>query len=74
MLISEGIGHAFLALENGTVANYLCSSEFNPAADKTISALDSNLKISFLQKAGEFGIQDLIMSPKDAEGSAFQPK
>jgi dTDP-4-dehydrorhamnose 3,5-epimerase len=74
LLISEGIGHAFLALKNGTVANYLCTSEFNPAADKTISPLDSSLQIGFSQIAGEFGIQDLKMSPRDAEGLAFQPK
>jgi dTDP-4-dehydrorhamnose 3,5-epimerase len=74
LLISEGIGHAFLALENGTVANYLCTSEFNPAADKTISPLDPKLDVSFSQIAQENGIQKLIMSPKDSEGSAFQPK
>jgi dTDP-4-dehydrorhamnose 3,5-epimerase len=74
LLISERIGHAFLSLENGTVANYSCTSEFNPAADKTISPLDSILKIGFSQIADEFGIQDLKMSPKDADGMAFQPK
>jgi dTDP-4-dehydrorhamnose 3,5-epimerase len=74
LLISEGIGHAFLALEEGTVANYLCTSEFNPDADKTINPMDSNLSIGFLAKANEFGIHDLILSPKDASGSAFQPK
>lgn len=74
LLISEGIGHAFLTLEEGTVANYLCSSEFNPASDKTMSPLDPLLAIGFLEKAMEFGIQDLKMSSKDLEGSAFQPK
>jgi dTDP-4-dehydrorhamnose 3,5-epimerase len=74
LLISEGIGHAFLSLENGTVANYLCTSEFNPAADKTISPLDPALGISFSKKAGEFGVRHLNMSSKDAEGSAFYPK
>jgi dTDP-4-dehydrorhamnose 3,5-epimerase len=74
LLIAEGIGHAFLALEHGTVANYLCSSEFNPEADKTINPLDPMLSIDFLEKATEFGIQVLKMSPKDAAASAFQPK
>jgi dTDP-4-dehydrorhamnose 3,5-epimerase len=74
LLISEGIGHAFLALENETVANYLCTSEFNPAADKSINPLDPILDISFSQKAREFGIRDLKMSHKDLKGSAFQPK
>lgn len=74
LLISEGIGHAFLALENGTVASYLCTSEFKPAADKTINPLDPILDIDFLKTAGEFGIEDFIMSSKDSGGSAFQPK
>jgi dTDP-4-dehydrorhamnose 3,5-epimerase len=74
LLISEGIGHAFLALENGTVATYLCTSEFNPQADQTINPLDSTLGISFSKKAGEFGVWDLKMSRKDSEGSAFYPK
>jgi dTDP-4-dehydrorhamnose 3,5-epimerase len=74
LLISEGIGHAFLALEEGTVANYLCTSEFNPAADKTINPLDAQLGIGFLEKANEFGVQNLKLSPKDSEGIAFQPK
>jgi dTDP-4-dehydrorhamnose 3,5-epimerase len=74
LLISEGIGHAFLALEDGTVANYLCSSEFNPDADKTVNPLDSQLAIGFLEKANEYGIQGLKLSPKDTEGTAFQPK
>jgi dTDP-4-dehydrorhamnose 3,5-epimerase len=74
LLISEGIGHAFLALENGTVANYLCTSEFNPAADKTINPMDPVLSIGFLDIAREFGIQKLKISTKDEDGSAFQPK
>jgi dTDP-4-dehydrorhamnose 3,5-epimerase len=74
LLISEGIGHAFMALEDGTVASYLCSSEFNPSADKTINPLDSTLKIRFSQTAQEFRINDLILSPKDTNGAAFQPK
>ena len=74
LLISEGIGHAFLALENETVANYLCTTEFNPQADRTMNPLDPTLEISFSKKAAEFGVLGLKMSPKDLEGSAFQPK
>jgi dTDP-4-dehydrorhamnose 3,5-epimerase len=74
LLISEGIGHAFLSLEEGTVANYLCSSEFNPAADKTVNPLDGLLAIGFLEKATQFGIQNLKLSPKDSDSAAFQPK
>jgi hypothetical protein len=39
-----------------------------------MSPLDPTLKISFLQKASEFGIHDLKLSPKDSAGAVFQPK
>lgn len=74
VLISEGLGHGFLSLEDGTIANYLCSSEFNPAGDKTISPLSPNLAIDFNSTALGFGIQGYLLSPKDAEAPAFQPK
>lgn len=74
LLISEGIGHGFLALEDGTIANYLCTSEFNPSADKTINPQDPTLAIDFSVIAREFGIHEFLLSPKDSEAGGFQPK
>lgn len=71
VLISEGLGHAFLALEDETVANYLCSSEFNPAGDKTISPLSPKLAIDFSSFASRYGIKDFLLSPKDSEAPLF---
>ena len=71
VLISEGLGHAFLALEDDTVANYLCSSEFNPAGDKTISPLSPGLAIDFKSVASQHGIEDFLLSPKDSEAPLF---
>lgn len=71
VLISEGLGHGFLSLENGTVANYLCSSEFNPTADKTISPLSPGLAIDFKAAACGSGIQEFLLSPKDSEAPTF---
>jgi dTDP-4-dehydrorhamnose 3,5-epimerase len=71
LLISEGVGHAFLALEDQTTVNYLCTSEFNPVADKTINPLDPYLAIPFSQVASEHGITQLIISDKDRAGGAF---
>jgi dTDP-4-dehydrorhamnose 3,5-epimerase len=71
VLISEGVGHAFLALEDQTTVNYLCTSEFNPLADKTINPLDPDLDIPFSQVASEHGITQLIVSDKDSAGGAF---
>jgi dTDP-4-dehydrorhamnose 3,5-epimerase len=71
VLISEGLGHVFLALEDGTVANYLCTSEYNPSADKTVNPLDPNLAIGFELVAKQHGITSLSMSEKDRAGAAF---
>ena len=71
ILISEGIGHAFLALEDETVANYLCSSEFKPEADRAINPLDKTLGITFLEIANSVGISKLVISEKDQNGSDF---
>ena len=72
VLISEGLGHAFLALEDKSVANYLCSSEFNPDFDRVIYPFDEVLCISFSEVAKEFGISDFILSDKDASGEKFK--
>jgi dTDP-4-dehydrorhamnose 3,5-epimerase len=71
VLISESLGHAFLALQDGTVANYLCSSEFKPEGDKTINPLSSNLKIEFEAIGRNFDIKNFILSSKDAEATIF---
>jgi dTDP-4-dehydrorhamnose 3,5-epimerase len=71
VLISEGLGHTFLSLANGTVANYLCSSEFNPVADKTFNPLSEKLNISFELVAAENDISQFLLSPKDSEAANF---
>jgi dTDP-4-dehydrorhamnose 3,5-epimerase len=72
LLLSEGIGHAFLALEEGTVVNYLCTSEYAPLADRTINPLDPDLAIPFLAVATENDISELVVSDKDLAGVAFR--
>ncbi len=41
--VSEGLGHAFLALEDDTVISYLCSTSYNPSAEHGISPIDPAL-------------------------------
>jgi 5-epimerase len=43
--LSEGIGHAFVALEEDTVMSYLCSTPYNPTAEHTVNALDPELDL-----------------------------
>lgn len=71
LLISQGIGHAFLSLQNGTIANYLCSSEFDPVADRSLNPLDPDLAIDFKDVASQYGIDEFIISVKDQQAPAF---
>ena len=41
--LSEGLGHAFVALEDDTVMAYLCSTPYNPGAEHGVSPLDPAL-------------------------------
>ncbi|MFL6144483.1 MAG: dTDP-4-dehydrorhamnose 3,5-epimerase family protein [Labedaea sp.] len=41
--LPEGVGHAFLALEDDTVISYLCSEPYNPAAEHAVNPLDPEL-------------------------------
>jgi dTDP-4-dehydrorhamnose 3,5-epimerase len=43
--LSEGLGHAFCALADNTVASYLCSTPYAPDIERTLSALDPALAL-----------------------------
>ena len=74
IFISEGLGHAFLSLEEGSVVNYLCSSEFDMDADRTVHALSPAFGIDFASVAKENEILEFKLSDKDSSAKEFQPK
>lgn len=43
--LAEGIGHAFVALAEDTVMAYLCSTGYDPAAERTVNPLDPALEL-----------------------------
>jgi dTDP-4-dehydrorhamnose 3,5-epimerase len=43
LYLTEGLGHGFAALREGTVVGYLCSTRYTPARERTVSALDPAL-------------------------------
>lgn len=57
--LSEGLGHAFFALQDDTTATYLCSTPYNPTAEHGITPLDPALDLPWPE-----GIEPLL-SPKD---------
>jgi dTDP-4-dehydrorhamnose 3,5-epimerase len=66
VLISEGLGHAFLALEDQSAATYLCSAEFEPELDRNFYPLSPDLAIPFAEIGAEYGISNFQLSDKDA--------
>ena len=60
--ISEGLGHAFLALDDNSTVMYLCSAAYTPDREHTINALDPALDIAWPAAVGE-----PIMSDRDRD-------
>lgn len=60
ILIGEGLGHAFVSLEEKTTVAYLVSSPYSPGDEFVINPLDSKIGIDW-----GMDISDLIISDKD---------
>ena len=58
--LAEGLGHAFMALEDDTVMAYLCSTPYNPDAEHGINPLDPALGLPW-----PAGLEP-VLSDKDA--------
>ncbi|HJQ48181.1 MAG TPA: dTDP-4-dehydrorhamnose 3,5-epimerase [Amycolatopsis sp.] len=43
--LAEGLGHAFIALEDDTAMSYLCSTGYNPSAEHGLSPFDPELAL-----------------------------
>lgn len=60
VLISEGLGHAFLALEHNTAVAYLVSTPFSPTYELEINPLDAKIGINW-----GISLSELRISNKD---------
>jgi dTDP-4-dehydrorhamnose 3,5-epimerase len=58
--LSEGLGHAFLVLENDSTVMYLCSAAYAPDREHTINAFDPALGIEWPALDG-----GLLLSERD---------
>ncbi|MGW9629775.1 dTDP-4-dehydrorhamnose 3,5-epimerase family protein [Agromyces sp. NPDC055520] len=65
--IAEGLGHAFLALEDETVVSYLVSDVYRPEAEHGISPLDPMLALDLPLSGNE-----LLISEKDAAAPTLE--
>ncbi len=66
VFISEGLGHAFVALTEGAVVSYLVTSTFNAEREHGINPVDPDLGLDFRLDA-----DDLLLSPKDTDAPSL---
>ena len=71
VLISEGLGHGFLSLKDGSVASYLCNQVYSPDEEFGIHPFDKELAIDFQSRLEAIGIPDGILSKKDLDAPSF---
>lgn len=57
--LTEGLGHAFCALEDNTTAMYLCTAPYNPTGEHGIHPLDPEIGLEIPTDL------DVTLSPKD---------
>ncbi|MFB2557302.1 dTDP-4-dehydrorhamnose 3,5-epimerase family protein [Herbiconiux liangxiaofengii] len=60
--LSEGLGHAFVALTDDATVSYLVTSTFNADREHGIDPLDAQIGLVFPPEAGE-----PLLSPKDTD-------
>lgn len=60
--LSEGLGHAFLALQDNSIVTYLCSAGYDPAREHTVDPLDPAIGIDW---ASWLPQEKLILSDRD---------
>jgi dTDP-4-dehydrorhamnose 3,5-epimerase len=64
--ISEGLAHGFLALQDNSTVMYLCSTEYSPEHEHTISPTDPALAIDW--PTGH----ELVISDRDAQAPSLE--
>lgn len=67
LYLAEGLGHAFLALEDDTTVNYLVTDTFRPEREHGINPLDPNIALALPE-----GFESPLLSAKDANAPTFE--
>lgn len=60
--IGEGLGHAFVSLDDDSTVIYLVSEVFNPGREHGVTPLDATVALEFPDEIGE-----PLLSPKDLD-------
>jgi dTDP-4-dehydrorhamnose 3,5-epimerase len=62
LYLSEGLGHAFIALEDDTVLSYVCSARYAPTRERIVNVRDEELALPLPDDITP------ILSERDANG------
>ena len=68
IFISEGLGHAFISLEENSVISYLLTNAYSPSEEFEINPLDPELAIGWPKSL------TLIMSAKDLSAPSLHAR
>lgn len=66
IFLSEGLGHAFVALTDDATVSYLVTDVYNAPREHGINPLDADVALEFPDAAGE-----LLLSPKDTDAPSL---
>ncbi len=72
VLISEGLGHAFCALEDGSTVAYLCSAPYNPTGEHGVHPLDPAIGIAWPTVGRDGSPLEYVLSEKDAAAPTLE--
>jgi len=64
--LAEGLGHAFMSLEDDSTVLYLCSTGYNPTAEHGIHPLDADIAIAWPTSSRSGSPLTPLLSEKDA--------
>jgi dTDP-4-dehydrorhamnose 3,5-epimerase len=67
LYLSEGLGHAFMALADDTVVNYLCSAPYAPGREHGVHPLDPAIGIVWPSQGRDGRPLTPTLSPKDEQ-------
>ncbi len=67
VFVSEGLGHAFMALEDDTMISYLCTATYNPGREHGVHPLDPALGIDWPTTGRDGSPLTPLLSAKDTE-------
>jgi dTDP-4-dehydrorhamnose 3,5-epimerase len=70
--LSEGLGHAFVALTDEATVTYLCSEVFNPTAERGLTPLDPQIGIAWPSDVEPLLSDKDLAAPTLAEAAAAE--